>query len=206
MIPYVEWAITAAAIEHLRGYYLVHAGIVARGDRGVMLPAASGSGKSSVVAKLVGAGWQYLSDEVGVIEPASGLLLPFAKSLHLHQGAREALAAMHPALTSGEPYQALDAAETWYLPAQPDWLPSEPVRPSLAVVPSYEPGTRTELVAAPASAILATLLEQSFNLREHGARGIGDLVRLLGGVRAYTLTFGNLDEAAAILEDLVTSR
>lgn len=191
------------AVEHLGDYYLVHAGAVAWEDEGVILPAASGSGKSSLVAKLVGTGWRYLSDEVAVIAPGSRQLLPFAKSLHLHAGARAVLKFTHPTLTSTVSYRALDAAEVWYLPPFPNWLPRAPVPLRCAIIPSFVPGARTELVPTSPSIVLGCLLQQSFNLCRHGARAIVDLVQVLSDVRCYALTFGDLDAAASILRAVV---
>ena len=66
---------------------LVHAGaVVTPSGSGVLLPAASGSGKTSLVAGLVRAGWGYLSDEVGAIDPVTRRLCPYPKVLSIKPG------------------------------------------------------------------------------------------------------------------------
>jgi hypothetical protein len=60
----------------------VHAGVVARGDRAVVLPAPSFAGKSALVAALVRGGATYFSDEFAVLDP-DGLVHPYAKALSL---------------------------------------------------------------------------------------------------------------------------
>jgi hypothetical protein len=53
----------------------VHAGVVAVGDRAILLPGMSFAGKSTLVAALVSTGATYLSDEFAVLD-AAGLVHP----------------------------------------------------------------------------------------------------------------------------------
>lgn len=199
VVPFLEWALTNAALESLQDQYLIHGGAVARRESGVIFPASSGRGKSSLVARLVGDGWSYLSDEVIVIDPSSRRLYPFAKSIHLHAGAREALRETHPILASREPYWALDGVETWYLPPSRDWLPTGPVDLNALVIPAFVAEAPTALQELSPSNALECLLHQSFNLRQHRSRAIGDLVGVLARTACYSLTYGNLDSAADAL-------
>jgi hypothetical protein len=69
-------AIASGAEEHV----FIHAGVVARAGRAIVLPGRSWSGKSTLVAALVRAGAEYLSDEFAVLD-ANGRVHPFAKPL-----------------------------------------------------------------------------------------------------------------------------
>ena len=55
--------------EHASEAVFVHAGVIARGDRALLLPGRSHAGKSSLVAALLRAGATYGSDEFAVITP-----------------------------------------------------------------------------------------------------------------------------------------
>ena len=70
----------------------LHAAVVARGGRAYVFPAASGQGKSTLVAELLDRGWHYLSDEVAPIDPASRAVLPFAIAPHRRVGGGRVLA------------------------------------------------------------------------------------------------------------------
>jgi hypothetical protein len=63
-------------------YFFLHAGAVAWGDAGIVIPGASFSGKTSLVAALVRAGASYFSDEMAVLD-RSGRLHPYPKPLGL---------------------------------------------------------------------------------------------------------------------------
>lgn len=65
----------------------VHAGVVAFGDRLVLLPGRSGSGKSTLVAAALRRGATYWSDEYAVIDP-TGLVHPYPRPLVLRSDGR----------------------------------------------------------------------------------------------------------------------
>ena len=66
------------------GLVFVHAGAVAWQGRALVLPGRSRSGKSELVAALVRAGAEYLSDEFAVFDGA-GLVHPYARAIALRQ-------------------------------------------------------------------------------------------------------------------------
>ncbi len=58
----------------------VHAGVVAWGERAVMLPAPSGAGKTTLVAALLERGARYYSDELALLDP-DGWVHPYPRRL-----------------------------------------------------------------------------------------------------------------------------
>jgi hypothetical protein len=62
----------------------VHAGVVARDGRAIVIPGDSFSGKSTLVEALITRGAAYYSDEFAVLD-ADGLVHPFAKPLTLRR-------------------------------------------------------------------------------------------------------------------------
>jgi len=70
------------------GLVFVHAGAVAWRGRAIVLPGASGSGKSELVAALLRAGADLLSDEYAILDTA-GAARPYPRALVLRRGAQE---------------------------------------------------------------------------------------------------------------------
>ena len=68
--------------EHAVGRVFVHAGVVAQGERALLLPGASFAGKSTLTAALLDAGLTYLSDEYAVLD-AAGRVHPYPRPLTL---------------------------------------------------------------------------------------------------------------------------
>lgn len=67
----------AAATASLPRRLFIHAGAVAVGGRGVIIVGGSGTGKTSMVARMLHRGASYLSDEVALLDPATGMVAPF---------------------------------------------------------------------------------------------------------------------------------
>jgi hypothetical protein len=75
--------------EASRKRTFVHAGVVGWGDRAVLIPGRSFSGKTTLVAELVRAGAIYYSDEFAVIDK-QGMVYPYARPLQVREnGSRD---------------------------------------------------------------------------------------------------------------------
>jgi hypothetical protein len=83
----------------------IHAGVVDRDGIGVMLPAPSNAGKSTMTASLVLRGYRYLSDEMAAIRINDGKIDAFAKPLALEPGSWPLLGALAPDRDATERFQ-----------------------------------------------------------------------------------------------------
>ncbi len=101
----------------------VHAGVVALGDRALLLPGASFTGKTTLVAALVAAGATYFSDEYALLDEA-GSVHPYPRHLSMrHDG--------------GTPRMEHTAVEDLGGTAG-----TRPARPALIAVTEYKPQAR----------------------------------------------------------------
>jgi len=74
------------------------------------------------------------------------------------------------------------------------------------VFPKYEAGARTEIRAIGGVEALRRLIDgESLLRRPWSAEAVGELVSWIASVRAYTLIYENLEEAAACVRDLLES-
>jgi hypothetical protein len=205
-LAYLIWAIHSAAVERLRTTHLLfHAGAVAGGPHGLLLPAPAGHGKTTLVAGLVRAGMAYLGDDIAAVDPATLALQPFAKSLAVKAGARRALAPLYPELVRSVPRLRAGGETVWYLPPPPDAWPPGPVAVRYVVLPRYLARGRTTLTPVSRSEALRQLLEQSFGLGTHGLEGVAGAVELVRRARCYALAVGSLRAAVRLLVELVHS-
>lgn len=74
----------------------IHAGVVAVGGRGMVLVGHSGAGKTSTVAALVRRGAAFLSDEVALLDPSTGVVMPFALPMAVKPWTRRAAGPLPP--------------------------------------------------------------------------------------------------------------
>jgi hypothetical protein len=77
-------AVRSAVAVNAPDHVFVHAGVVARDGRAIVLPGASGTGKTTLVVALVRAGATYFSDEFAVLDP-EGRVHPYPKTLSLRE-------------------------------------------------------------------------------------------------------------------------
>ena len=78
--------LNAAPLPHVTGAVVLHAGAVEISGGAVVMPGASNSGKSTLVAQLLERGHAYLSDEAVPIESETLRVRPFPKSLCIDRG------------------------------------------------------------------------------------------------------------------------
>jgi hypothetical protein len=205
LLAHLDRAVNAAAVAHLEKHYLLlHAGAVSAGGRGVLLPAASGSGKSTLVAGLVAAGCDYLSDEVAVLDPATGHLLPFQNPLGIKAGARRALSALYPCLRT-LPGGRIDRQLVWHMPAPAEAWPTGPVSVQFVIVPRYVSGAQPSLVPLSRTVALEVLTSQTSGLGTHGVAALELLIGVLRGAVCYALTAGNLRQSVDLVQACVSA-
>jgi hypothetical protein len=97
----LEWGLNWCVSTHCHRFIIIHAAAVERGGRVAVLPAPPGSGKSTLCAALVQRGWRLLSDELTLIDPATGTLVPLARPVSLKNQSIEIIQRFAPQAVFG---------------------------------------------------------------------------------------------------------
>jgi len=79
----LEWCLNWCIESRAHQYLIIHAGVVEKHGHAWILPAPPASGKSTLTAGLVSRGWRLLSDELTLLDPASGFAGFFLKPVDL---------------------------------------------------------------------------------------------------------------------------
>jgi hypothetical protein len=204
VLNHLTWHVNRGVIDRSAEVVLLHAAAATIDGRAVVLPAPMESGKTTLVAGLVEAGFGYLTDEAVGIDPVTLDALPYAKPLSIDPGSWDVLAGLEPQVDDAvRPY--LD--EQWQLApsAIRHDAPAGPTPVAAIVLPRYERGAPTQLRGLRRSEALVDCLRQTFHLHEHGRRDVEVLGRLLAGVPCYALVSGDLagacDEVTRLLRE-----
>ena len=202
----LEWSITDAASRALTGYHRIHAGAVAHNGHGILLPATSGSGKSTTVAALALHGLDYCSDELALIGQDSRLR-PFPKIISLKAGGWREISRQFPDLVEREGWPNVSGGGAWQV--KPPVLPSLEWSQSgypidLVILPRHDTSQKTSLKPVSRSEALRDLVDQSMDLQLWGAGGLDVLVEVVRRAECYLLTSNSLAESVALVRELTS--
>jgi len=167
------------------GLVFVHAGAIAWQGRALVLPGRSRSGKSELVAALVRAGAEYLSDEFAVFDE-EGLVHPYARAIALRQpdGTRARISA---ASLGGR-------------------VVTRPVPPALIAFLRFAPGSRWRPRSLSAGHTVLGLLRHAVAARRRLPLARSVLVPVASSVSAIAAVRGEAGEAAApLLRELASA-
>jgi hypothetical protein len=199
VVDQLLFAVSAAAFASTCDQLLVHAGaVVAPDGTAVLLPGPSGAGKTTLVAGLVRAGFGYLSDEAGAIDPVTLRVHAFARPLGLKGEARSAFG-----VAAGP--GADDAAQDGVRYLAPDDLrpgaTSGPVPVGHVVAPCYERDVPTTVTRMTPAETVLELGAAAMNLLDldDGLAVLAAVARRAPGAR---LVSGDLDAAVAAVREL----
>jgi HprK-related kinase A len=194
--PAVEWGLNWCFGTSAHRRVAVHSSVVERAGRAMIMPAPPGSGKSTLCAALVSAGWRLFSDEFAIIDPDAVRILPVPRPLSLKEASIEIIRSRNPTAIFGP--EARDIEEKRFVhmrpPAESVARASEPALPGWVVLPRYERGKATSLEPLPKAEALIQLTDQSFNYNFLGAKGYTCLVDLIRQSACYRLVYSDLDD------------
>jgi HprK-related kinase A len=203
--PMLEWGLNWCISAHCHQYLIVHAAVVERAGKALALPGPAGSGKSTLCAALMSRGWRLLSDELMLVEPASGLIVPLPRPISLKNQAIEALRRFAPRAVLGPTVRDTLKGSVAHLKLPVDSIRAAGDRaaPRWIAFPRYDRGVAAALKPLRKARAFMRLAEGAFNYHLHGRRGFEILASLVEACACYDLAYGNLDEAVTACELLV---
>lgn len=202
-LPLFEWGSNFLLSQRLNAYLLLHAGVVARGDRALILPAAPGSGKTTLTCALHLAGWRFLSDEFGVVDMDSAELLPMVRPAPLKNRSIDVIG-KRPGAVLGPLFPKTRKGDvSHFVPDRDSFLARHRrAAPALVVFPRFQAGAALQCTPVPRAQAAMRIGLNSFNYQALGPLGFQAAIALARRTLAYELVYGNLDDAIAHIETL----
>jgi hypothetical protein len=151
----------------------IHAGVVGYGNRAVVIPGRSMSGKSSMVAAFLRAGASYYSDEFAICD-GEGMIHPYPRLLSLRQ------AAGRPRRVAPESLGAVYG--------------HEPLRNSLILLTRYRPGFRWRPQTATPGQTVLELMKHCVAARRRPQAILAVLQQLVSNAVALRGSRGEAEE------------
>ncbi len=179
LVPDLIRVLDEAVIQRLTTLHAVHAGAVQLGERVLLLPGVTHSGKSSLVAELLRRGAIYFSDEYALID-SEGHVYPYPRPLLLRNGTPE----QFPVLP-GECNASIGT-----VPVPVGWILSL----------EYQPKCGWSVAAMSQSEALLTLLRNTPHVLAESPDLVGVLQHAVSGAACYS---GRRTEAAAAADQIL---
>jgi hypothetical protein len=202
--PILEWGLNWCVSQNCHQYLIFHAAVLERSGRALLLPAPPGSGKSTLCAGLLHRGWRLLSDELALIDPASGEVFPLPRPVSLKNASIEVIRRFAPgAVISPTVHDTLKGSVAHVKPPRESVLRAvEPATPRWVVMPRYQAGSETRLERFSKGRAFMQLVDGSFNYHLHGAQGFELLARVIEACECYEFVYSDLEEATALFAGL----
>ncbi|WP_322965543.1 HprK-related kinase A [Sphingomonas fuzhouensis] len=186
------------ALGHRR-HLLLHAAVVARGDKAILLSGVSGAGKSTLALMLAQKGWRFLGDEFAMVDPVTGWVHPFPRPFSLKN---ESLAVIPEGSRVGPLMKGTPKGDIRHVAPDAAAIAAmgEPARPVLLVFPRF--GYPSALNSLPPTEVFLRLTQASTNYTALGEAGFRALTRLRAGIPAVTLDYPDGATGVAAVEAL----
>lgn len=202
--PLLEWGLNWCFSTQFHRYLVIHAAVLEKNGRALLMPAPPGSGKSTLCAALANRGWRLLSDELTLVAPETTEIIPMCRPVSLKNESIqiiqdfEATVAMGPSAfdtskgTVGHMRAPTDSVLRSHEMAMPAWI----------VFPKYEAGSTAQLADHPKASTFMKVADNSFNYSMLGLRGFETVAKLVDRCDCYEFKYSNLDEAITIFNKL----
>lgn len=198
-VPLLEWGLNWCVSALCHETLNLHAAVLERDGRALVLPAPSGSGKSTLCAALAFSGWRLLSDELGLIDPASACLRPMPRPISLKNASIDVLRRFAPSAVVGSHVADTIKGTVAHLrpPRNAVERGNEVARPAWVVLPRFVSGTEARWSAMERSEGFMHLVQNAFNYDVFGTAGFELLGRVTSECRFLRFEYGG-DLAGAV--------
>lgn len=210
-LPYVhafamfEWGLNWCIATMAHHYLIVHAAVLEKDGRGIIMPGVPGSGKSTLCAAMSLRGWRLLSDEMALMDPQSLVITPVPRPVSLKN---ESITVIRNFSSSAEIGRAArDTAKGTVAHLKPTRasVDSAPIacQPGAIVFPKYRAGSDSNLIKSAKTRALMEIQENAFNSHILGKEGFDSARTLIDSYPVYTLEYSRLDEALTIMDQIL---
>ena len=198
----LEWMLNWCVSGSANSYLIIHAAVVEKNGRAMVLPAPPGSGKSTLCAALASRGWRLLSDELTLINLDNGFVTPLARPVSLKNASIAVMKAYAPDAQFTRSAVATTKGTVAHVKA-PDASVArndEPAPVAWVVFPRYEAGAALALAPVARARAYMRVAENAFNFSLTGERGFQALGGVIDRCSSFDFIYSDLDEAIALFD------
>jgi len=203
-MPLFEWGLNWCIAGLGHDYQIIHAAVLAHGDRALVMPAKPGAGKSTLCCALAHRGWRFLSDEFALLRPADGRVEPIPRPIGLKNESVDVIRRFAPEAQIGPLWRETQKGNVAHVrpPADAVARMDESAQPAWVVFPTWAAGTPARWEEHGKAEAVLRVADHSLNYPIMGEQGFDMLVRLADECACLEFEYGDLDEAIAAFDEL----
>lgn len=204
VLPALMTLLFICICKMLDQFMLFHAAVLVRDGKALLLPAAAGSGKTTLAAEMATRGWICFSDELALINPLTGEIFPLLLPMSVKPGSIQILQKSYPGLAELPVWNRIDGQKVRYL-LPPD--KSFPEKDQFAtvhriVLPFYQEQGETALEPLEKPAALQSLAQTGSSNRPLREQDVRAMVALVENADCYQLHYSENRVAIEKLENI----
>jgi HprK-related kinase A len=202
--PLFEWALNWAIATTANHLLILHAAVIERDGRVLIMPGPPGSGKSTLAAALVNSGWRLFSDELTLIDCERIEVVPLPRPVSLKNQSIPAIRSLFPEAYLSDVVHNTQKGSVAHMKPQTAHIQraAERAGPGWIVFPQYSRGAASSLTERAKPDTLLQLASNAFNYHIHGEAGFTALASFVETSSCYDFAYSSLGEAIAVFDRL----
>jgi HprK-related kinase A len=200
----LEWGLNWCVAGHAHHYLMLHAAVLEKNGRAVVLPGDPGAGKSTLTAALMLSGWRLLSDEITLIDRDDGMLVGLARPVSLKNASIDVIQRAFPDAVIGAPAHDTHKGTVAHVRPSADSVArvNEKARPAWVIFPRWKHGSEARLSPHSRADAMLHTASHAFNYSLLGGLGFELNAALMDACTCYDFEYSNLDDALNTFAEL----
>jgi HprK-related kinase A len=206
-LPVLEWGLNLVVALRCHCFLMLHAAVLERNGRALLMPAAPGDGKTTLCAGLAQRGWRTFSDELGLVRPDTVEMIPIPRPMALKNESIEVIREFAPDAHIGPATPNTRKGTVAHLKPTAESIArqAEAAPASMIVFPRWVAGAELSLQEVTKGEGFMRLATNAFNYELLGEAAFRTVRDIVTGARSYRLIYSDLEEATARLGELADS-
>jgi HprK-related kinase A len=202
-----EWGLNLVIALRAHAFLMLHAAVVARGTRALVLPAEPGDGKTTLCAALSGRGWRLFSDEFALLRPGTVAFLPMPRPMPLKNESIEVIRRFAPDQELGPAIHGTRKGTVAHVrpPAGSVRRQAEPAEARWIVFPKWQAGAGLSLEPLARENGFMRLAANAFNYEVLGESAFRTVQALVDRSTCHSLVYSDLEAAVEALSRMAGS-
>lgn len=201
----LEWGMNWCIGGQAHHYLLIHAAVLERNGRAIVMPGDPGAGKSTLTAALTLSGWRLLSDELTLVDRDDGMLVGLARPVNLKNSSIGIVRAFSPDAVFGDEAKDTHKGTVAHMRPPPASVlgVAERALPACIIYPRWAADAPCELTPRAKCDAFMHTAKHAFNYEVLGSTGFDLVADLVDRCECYDFRYARLPDAIALLERLV---